>query len=66
MNNYKKIMSLFKPDKNGISEWITIEEIKRNGLSWSSLEISDTVKLLMLQSLIMNLKEKIIKKTEKF
>lgn len=34
--NLKKVIELFQPDSNGVSQWKTIEEIQSFGLSWSN------------------------------
>lgn len=34
--NLKKVIELFEPDINGISEWKTTEEVQSFGLSWSN------------------------------
>lgn len=34
--NLKKVIDLFKPDENGLSEWRTVEDVISAGLSWSS------------------------------
>ena len=34
--NLEKVVNLFKPDANGFSEWVSIQEVRNNGLSWSN------------------------------
>lgn len=34
--NLKKVVELFEPDINGVSQWKTIEEVQSFGLSWSN------------------------------
>jgi len=34
--NKMKVDEIFKPDKNGVSEWKTIDEIKEGGLKWTT------------------------------
>ena len=33
--NLEKVVNLFKPDANGFSEWMSIQDVRDNGLSWS-------------------------------
>lgn len=34
--NLEKVVNLFKPDVNGYSNWVSIEEVINSGLSWSN------------------------------
>ncbi len=33
--NLEKVKSLFNPDENGCSEWVTVEQVIDHGLKWS-------------------------------
>jgi len=35
LSNYEKVMALFKPDKDGVSQWVAVEDFPKMELNWS-------------------------------